>query len=548
MQCHRIGVCVVALSLTAFMGCGDDKSAEKTTGKTKTVAAVTKTKTVEKKPEVKKPDPAEVWAKALKAANTKLAAGEFETAKQAIKSLGSIYPEGQSPSEEQTTQLAEIKKQLSAAILKRADDSREADLAKAEEQLKLGEYAEATRFLGEVIANTPSDEQRQRHDIMVKTIESRRSKLRDLKNFMVMLASESASDSNAARNALRREPDVALPLLRKSAAQFDKPVLVRNSLETLRYIPQVDETLPIIMNVLSTPEAKANWDDAVRVLSRINAPGVGTAILKMALGAKSSEQRSAALTAFGNASDPPVDTLVQLFPLIYAEPGPDTVAVLRAALRGVQLHGQYDLFARRGFESEMTDEQLDQLAKLPARLDEIKAAAEKNPDIKDSGLVSNALLMALGQSAPQVLEGVKVLSVGGEQEMSPGAKVFDAQWQGVDLATMWVYPTAPNRHFIVLDLGSERTVAGVKIWNYNQQSYPQYGWKLVNISVSNDSTAPEVDGSGIIPMAPGTPDRPDFSTIVPIPYVRGRYVRLECPERWSNAAVSGLAELQVLGF
>ena len=156
--------------------------------------------------------------------------------------------------------------------------------------------------------------------------------------------------------------------------------------------------------------------------------------------------------------------------------------------------------------------------------------------------------MALGLSSPQVLDGVKVLSVGAEQETSPGAKAFDGKWQGVELETMWVYPTGPNRHFIVLDLGSERTVSGVKVWNYNQQSYPQYGWKEVNIGVSNDSTDPKVDGSGIVPMAPGTADRPDFSTIIPIPYIQGRYVRLECPTRWSNAATSGLAEIQVLGF
>ena len=541
-------VAPVVLAVGFAIGCGGKTASEKSSDSKSKSAAVEKSKTVEQQPVVEKPDPSKVWDQTFAAAVANVESGDLTKAKEAISALDDIYPAGTEPPAEQQQKVADLNQQIAAAIAKRADDLRESNLAKADEQMKLGEYAEATRLLGEVFSNVPSAEQKSRHDQMVKIIERRRSKLRDLKNFMTMLASENSADASAARNALRKEPEVAIPLLRKSAAEFDKPVLVRNTLETLRVMSLAEETMPIIIGVLGNEAAKANWDDAVRVLQRVTEPGVGPATLQLALSAKSPEQRSAALTAFGNASDPPVDTLVTLFPLLYATPGPDTVAALRAALRGVQIHGQYDLFAQRGFESKLSPEQLDRLGKLPERLEEIKTVGGKDAALKDAGFVANALLMALGRVAPKVLEGVKVLSVGGEQPDSPGSKVFDGDWKSDDVKMMWVYPTGANRHFIVLDLGVERTVAGVQIWNYNQLSYPQYGWKVVNISVSNDSTDPKIDGSGVIPMAPGAADRPDYSTIIPIPYVTGRYVRLACPERWSAAAVSGLAEIQVIGF
>lgn len=541
-------VLLLLLVVAVTPGCDGKSSSEKSSEPKSKTTAAEKSKTVKTEPVVEKPSPSKVWEQTFANATAKVEGGELAQAKEAISSLDDIYPAGEAPSEEQQQKLKDLNNQIAAAIEKVADDLRESNLVKADEQMKLGEYAEASRLLGEVFSNAPTSDQKSRHDQMVKLIERRRSKLRDLKNFMTMLASSDAADASAARNALRKEPEVAIPLLRKSAAQFDKPVLVRNTLDTLRLISRVDETLPIIIDVLGSEAAAQNWDDAVRVLQRFTQPGVGPATLQLALTAKTPEHRSAALTAFGNAADPPVDTLITLFPLIYAAPGPDTVASLRAALRGVQIHGQYDLFAQRGFETKLSDEQSERLAQLPERLAEIKTAGEKDANLKDAGFVANALLMALGRTAPRVLEGVKVLSVGAEQPDSPGAKVFDGQWNTIDLTMMWVYPTAANRHFIVLDLGSERTVAGVKVWNHNQQSYPQYGWKIVNIGVSNDSTDPKVVGSGIVPMAPGAADRPDFSTIIPIPYVTGRFVRLACPERWSNAAVSGLAEIQVIGF
>ncbi|MCH7728767.1 MAG: hypothetical protein IH991_20125, partial [Planctomycetes bacterium] len=53
---------------------------------------------------------------------------------------------------------------------------------------------------------------------------------------------------------------------------------------------------------------------------------------------------------------------------------------------------------------------------------------------------------------------------------------------------------------------------------------------------------------GIVPQAPGADNPPDYSTLVPIAYAQGRYVRLVGKTIWSPNAYTGLAEVQVLGL
>ena len=112
-------------------------------------------------------------------------------------------------------------------------------------------------------------------------------------------------------------------------------------------------------------------------------------------------------------------------------------------------------------------------------------------------------------------------------------------------ASTW--PTKPG--LVVLDLGRECTVAGMRIWNLNEPSGTHRGWKETTIYVGSSPTplaTPAV--TGIVPPAPGTANAPDYSTTIPVPFVRGRYVRLQANSVWRQDDHIGLTEVQVLGY
>jgi hypothetical protein len=89
---------------------------------------------------------------------------------------------------------------------------------------------------------------------------------------------------------------------------------------------------------------------------------------------------------------------------------------------------------------------------------------------------------------------------------------------------------------------------GVRIWNLNEASGAQRGWKDVEIFVSDSPTEADSIAKGIVPPAPGAADTPDYSTLVPVPFARGRYVRLQAKKLWTTDTHTGLSEIQVLGF
>jgi len=113
---------------------------------------------------------------------------------------------------------------------------------------------------------------------------------------------------------------------------------------------------------------------------------------------------------------------------------------------------------------------------------------------------------------------------------------------------MWRYSTT-EPHSIVLDLGAERTVVGVRIWNLNGPQEAAGGWKQVAVYIG--SSAAELTGpvaNGIVPQGPATKNAPDYGTTIPVRFARGRYVRLVAESLWSQKQLTGLTEVQVLGF
>ncbi|HND55538.1 MAG TPA: discoidin domain-containing protein, partial [Pirellulaceae bacterium] len=160
---------------------------------------------------------------------------------------------------------------------------------------------------------------------------------------------------------------------------------------------------------------------------------------------------------------------------------------------------------------------------------------------------ARTLAVLLGRVQAQPLTGLKIVRAEGETPESPAAAVLDGVWNSIEAKTMWRHP-ATVRGALLIDLGQSRTVTSVRVWNWNEPSGGQRGWKEFEIYVSDSPAELTPVATGIVPPAPGAANTPDYGTLVPIPPTVGRYVRLQAKSTWTADSHSGLAEVQLLGF
>ena len=361
-----------------------------------------------------------------------------------------------------------------------------------------------------------------------------------------MLASKDRDEVRTAQNQLFEKSGAALVVLRESV-QDEDPLLVRNTLEMLRTLDRPEATLPIMVGVLGRAEQAENWPDAIREIESAAAAGAGEPLLELALSSDVPEQRVAALTALSGVVDPPRRSLVALLPLLY-EDGPELAAALEAACHALRLHGQYDLLSGRGLDLALQPEQLQKLDDLPARLSQIIAAGGDAAPLGEVARAAKAMAITIRQIPAEPLRGIRILAFGAEMDNGRAAAVLDGQWNTVDASAMWRYPVKQPGS-IIFDLGSQRTVAGVRIWNFNQSGGTHRGWKDVAICVGSTPAALlKPVATGMVAQAPGKAASPDYSTTVPVEFVRGRYVRLQANSVWREDSHAGLTEVQILGF
>jgi len=356
-----------------------------------------------------------------------------------------------------------------------------------------------------------------------------------------MLASTNRDDVLAAQNLLFEKSEAALPLLHQ-ATRTNDPIVVASALEVLRRLDRPERTLPMMVDVLANPEQSAHWPDAIREIGLVGGPGAAAPLLQLALAAKSPEQRTAALDAIARVPDPPRETVAALLPLLFDD-GPALETALIAVARAVSIHGQHDLLSGRGLDTELSPELSKQLTELPARLSDVMVGGDKQV-----ASAAKRLAIVTRQVSADPLPDIKILAFTGETEDSPAAALLDGVWNTVDKTLMWRH-SADQPGSIVLDLGRERTVAGVRIWNFNESGGSHRGWKDVAVCVG--STPAELAtpvATGIVPQAPGKADSPDFGTTLPVEFARGRYVRLEAQSIWRKDSHVGLTEVQVLGY
>lgn len=532
------------LTVAAFTlsGCGGSKP-----------APVEPPPVVENKPEVpvqappkepEKPKPEVVWAELLKSTDELVEAGKFGEAEQAFAKFEKVFPEGEKPSEELASSLQSLKERHASKVEEHENAIRDEKLAAARTLLNEGKYEEATSAVNDVQKLAPTAAQREEASQLVAEVERRRVARRRLATWMKLLESSDKKEIRTAQTQLHKEAEVALPLLVEAAHSADNPTLVANTLELLRRLQRPASTLPVMLSVLSRESQEKNWPDAVREIGRANAPGIGPQLLELTLSSKSPAQRGAALAALAQVPDPPEDTFLRLLPRLY-EDSVDLPAALQACAQAVRTHRQFDVVARRGIDGELTEVEERMLSELPARLDKIIARGSEAP----AEIVDGAKILAVTtrQKAAAPLEGVKVLTFGGQVDDGKAAAVLDGVWNKLEYPTMWRHPI-DRKGTIILDLGEERIVEGVRIWNFNETNGTHRGWKEVEVFVSSTETALTPVATGIVLPAPGLVDTPDYSSVIPVPSVRGRYVRLDAKSVWRPDTYMGLSEIQVLGY
>jgi hypothetical protein len=537
---------LIVASLLVASGCEIQRPAAKSPPKDLRVAetkTAQKSKSPEKSPTVKTSSPATPpetvkIGEQLQLARQQVRDGQLDEARQ---SLDAISDSQGKRTPQESVDLAALEVQWLEKSGRARGEVNAKRLVHVGTLLDQKDWDAAASAVEQILAAEPDDAHRQEAVRLNKIIESHKAQVGRLEGALLALAGDDLERVQQAQERLFENPAAAVTLL-KVATTSENHRLVRRALESLGKLPALDDTLEVILSVLENPAAETNWPDAVEQIGRLDHPGAGPRLLKLATSSESDPQRIAALSALALVDDPPLETFVALLPVITAK-GPDLVAALLAAQHAVTTHGQQDLLRQQGLSPELSEETQNQLAAFPERL--AKIIASENVSAANA---ARHLAIATRQQASPPLENLRVLAFSGEVATSPAAAVLDGLWKTVTKTQMWQHPVK-QPGVLVLDLGKQRTVTGIRIWNFNETGGMHRGWKDVKIFVgSTPDVLATVTARGQIPAAPGKATEEDYSTVIPIDFVRGRYVRLEAENQWRADQYGGLSEVQVLGF
>ena len=547
-----LAACAACLALA---GCGSHPSQPRATVKLPAAApasvpaasaATASAAVVVNRPVAQSPpaDRVAAWSRQLAEAQAHLAAGKLDQAQRALARLDTLYSGSDAPSAEQERQRQDLELKLADTRRQSLDKEREEGLAAARKAMDLGRFDEALKLTARVTGKYPSpSQQAQAAEIRVE-VRRRQEVIKSWQRHVERLASSSRRDVESAQAELRKDPDAALSLLAELSQRTGQRALVAAALETLATLDRPQQALPLLVDLLKRDNQRELWQVASQQIVRIGQGGAGESLLELALSSAPLEQRLAALDTLRQVVDPPPRTLVALLPTLHND-SPLLRLALQAAAHSAAVHGQYDLAAGGGIEGEMTNAEKELLAKLPARLSALSAAGDGAPG--DVALAAQSLAVALRLIMPQPLAQVQVHAASAELPEGPAAAAIDGIWDSTDAKTMWRH-LVEQPGTITLDLGQERTVVAAKLWNFNEPGGTVRGWKDVEIFVGKTDVEMTSVARGIVPQAPGMAGTADYGTVISVPVVRCRYVRLQATSQWQPGGYSGLAEVQVLGF
>ena len=537
------------LTCGALSGCGSEtadspKTASEATAK-ETVSAVEST------PNEKKPGGTTDAAKAttpgtpaidegVALVQSEIDGGKLEAADEKLAALRESL--GESPPEDQLAKLRPIEKSLSdrREVVRREERTQLLQAAKT--AFDNGNWDESLRQIDAVAALAPGEAERETLNGLRSSIDKSMKAQLKLASWIKMLGSTSAGEVKTAQTQLLEEPEAALPLVRQ-AIKPDDPVTTKNALEFLRKLRKPDIALPIMVSVLEDPAQQASWETAAKEIVRQAHPGAGTRLLELALTSSLPEQRLAATNALASIVDPPESTALSLLPILFRD-GSELAATISACTHSVLVHHQHDLLEWRALSESISDSQTQQLHQLSERLKTLQALPADQQATSDA---ARQMAIALRMIAPEPISGIQILDATQTDPSVKPAALLDGVWNTIDPATMWWTPVSQNG-FVVLDLGSSKTVTGIRIWNMNESGAGYRGWKDVEIYVSDTQTALRPVSQGNLLPAPGVADPLDYSQVIPVNFAKGRYVKLACKEYLAQSSHAGLTEIQILGY
>jgi hypothetical protein len=479
-----------------------------------------------------------VWNEGLKATWKHIRQSEFDQAGSALAKLKAMELELTSGQlAEFSAAESELDKRQGITVEQRLNTT----LKRVVADIDRGKLEAASDSLDEVLAAATSANQIAEAGRLKAIVNEQLAVLKRTSSAVEALASDDRDEVLKAQNQLFEDAENAVALL-NITSKSENPVLVRNSLEALGKLQRPTAVLPIMLAVLTRPAQQLSWNDAIEQIEILESDGAGEALLTLALSSQDPAQREAALRCLTKVPDPPANTFVVMLPLLQ-ENGPNLAAELAAARHGVEIHQQHDLLSRRGLNLEIDSAALRQIGELRDRLKQIIAGTDRPAAIE-----AMRLGIATRQLPAKTLSGISVLAFSGEETNGRAAYVLDGIWNTVNPAQMWRHKiNEPGS--IVLDLGAERAVTGVRIWNFNETNGTHRGWKDVIVYVGNSPTELVTPAAtGQVPQASGVANMPDYSTTIPVTFARGRYLRLEASSAWRKDSHMGLTEITVLGY
>jgi len=552
MSTHSVGFIAAGLfACGTFVGCGSDAPVpSESTGST-TVKSATSDSESAANAEGNKPTTGTAEASSkisgtpgieaqLALIQSDINSESWEHADEKISALRESL--GASPTEDQLSKLSPVEKLLADRREALRRDERKQLLAAAKTAFDNGEWDESLKTIDAVAALAPGELEREELNGLRASIDKAMKAQLGLTSWIKMLGSGSSGEVKTAQAQLLEEPEAALPLVRQAINLHD-PVTTKNALEFLRKLRKPEIALPIMVSVLEDPAQQASWENAGKEIVRQDHPGAGPQLLHLVLMSTIPEQRQAAIRALAGVVDPPEDTALVLMPLLFQD-GPELAAMLVACTHSVLIHHHHDLLEWRALVETVTETQATQLNELSDRLKTLQTLPADQQSTVDA---ARQLAYALQLMTPEPIPGVQILEATPTDPAIKPTALLDGVWNTIDPASMWWTPVA-QQGYVVLDLGAPRTVTGIRIWNFNENSAGYRGWKDVEVYVSDTPTALRPVSQGNLLPAPGIADPLDYSQIIPVNFAHGRYVKLMCKEYLSQNSHAGLTEIQILGY
>ena len=490
------------------------------------------------------PTVAQQRAKMLADAQSQLAADDWDSLDKTLQSIADL------PSDDQTAEQATAIEQLISRAATRREEAvaqqRATRLTQAQFLIAGGRLDDAQRAIADVLTRGPSDEQRATAQSLTDEIERIRKARRQLKSWIQLLGSAERKDVQAAQTQLLLDPDTALGMVLDALRATNSPEQATNYVETLGLLERPDIVMPEYIELLKDETREAIWPVIQQQLTAPGVAGAGEALLSLAMQAKKPEQRQAAWEALGGVADPPAGTLIVAAGVLKDADLATVPVMLRAAAHAALIHQQQDLVARRGLPPLNAAEEAS-LSTLLGQLDQWTAATPTTPVPEQILPEARRLATILGRLVAPPLTGLKIARVESELTDSPAAALLDGVWNSVEPKSMWRYPIA-QRGVVLIDLGQERLVTGVRIWNLNETSGAARGWKEMELFVSENPAELMPITTAVLPTAPGIAQPTDYGTTLAVPPTRARYIRLQAKSTWTADVHSGLSEVQVLGW